>query len=258
MSPTSRRAAAQAHAKGKRGHRSRTEAQQAFAFRTWGGRRAGAGRKPSGSRAGVPHVARPAHCARHPVHLTLRAVRRLPSLRRQLVFLELRRGFVFCSKPEFRVIHFSVQADHLHLIVEAHDRAALSRGARGLSIRLARAVNRVLGRHGRVWGDRYHARPLRTPHEVRLGLVYVLANWRKHIRGARGLDPCASGVFFDGWQSGAARQISSAPPPEGAWPVVRSQTWLGSKGWRRYGLLDLREHPKDDSNVNRRVLRGAR
>jgi REP element-mobilizing transposase RayT len=222
-------------------------------FRGWGGARAGAGRKPSGARPSVPHVARPEHKARHPVHLTLRAVRRLPSLRKQNLFLEIRRALPLCSSELFRVVHFSVQADHVHLLVEAEDKKALSRGARGLAIRLARKVNGVLRRSGHVWGDRYHARPLSTPREVRHALVYVLANWRKHVPRAQGLDPCASAGWFDGWRGKATlREVttSSIGPP----PVVASRTWLGSVGWRRYGLIDWRERPVLPSPHTRATL----
>ena len=85
----------------------------------------------------------------------------------------------------FGSLHFSVQSNHVHLMVEARDKAHLSKGMRGLAIRVALAVNRALRRRGRVWSDRYHARALRTPREVRNGLVYVLANWKKHLRVPR-------------------------------------------------------------------------
>ena len=219
-------------------------AQRELPLRTWGGRRAGAGRKPAGPRANVPHVPRPEHVACHPIHLTLRAARRLPNLRRQLIFLEVRRALASCSNEHFRVVHFSVQADHVHLLVEADDKVALSRGASGLAIRLARTINGVLGRRGRVWGDRYHARCLSTPREVRHALVYVLMNWRKHVRGARGLDPCASGLWFDGWRAGVRAGTVPIWRREDATPVAGSQTWLGRVGWRRHGLLDSGEHPK--------------
>jgi REP-associated tyrosine transposase len=137
-----------------------------------------------------------------------------------------------------------VQADHVHLVVEADDRVALSHGASGLAIRLARTVNRLLRRRGRVWGDRYHARALATPREVRHALVYVLMNWRKHVHRARGLDPCASAFWFDGWQTRAppANQFNWNPTDEP--PVVPARTWLGTTGWRRHGLVDVRECPK--------------
>src|SRR5260221_14680673 len=92
----------------------------------------------------------------------------------------------------FRVVHFSVQVDRLHLLVEARDKVSLSRGVGGASIRLARAVNRLLRRHGRGWSDRYHARPLPTPREVRNALVYVVMNLTKHDRASRGLHPHSS------------------------------------------------------------------
>jgi REP element-mobilizing transposase RayT len=221
----------------------RPAVQRELPFRTWGGRRAGAGRKPSGTRPGVPHVARPDHRARHPAHVTLRAAPRLPSLRREVLFLALRRAFEFCRSGRFRVVHFSVQADHVHLLVEAADKEALSRGASGLSIRMARAVNRVLERRGRVWGDRYHARPLRTPREVRHGLVYVLMNWRKHVRESRGLDRCSSALWFDGWRTGALAPAASMRRATDPMPVAAARTWLGAEGWRRYGLIDVRERP---------------
>src|SRR5262249_22714935 len=75
--------------------------------------------------------------------------------------------------------HFSVQSDHIHLLVEADEPAALVRGMQGLAIRVAKSVNRALKRCGAVWADRFHARTLRTPREVRNALVYVLNNVKK-------------------------------------------------------------------------------
>lgn len=218
----------------------KTARQMVLGFRTWGGRREGAGRKPTGQRAGVPHVARPRHQAGHPVHATLRAVSRLPSLRKQQLQIELRRAFTRASRERFRVVHFSVQTNHVHLIVESTDGRSLSRGLAGLSIRLARAVNRVLERRGRVWGDRYHARAMRTPREVRGALVYVLTNWRKHQAGARGLDPCSSARWFDGWKAGPRVLATEGKDA----PVARPRTWLAMFGWRRYGLVDVTERPR--------------
>jgi putative transposase len=220
--------------------------QLTLSLPTWGGRRKGAGRKGAGRRPGVPHVARPEHAHRHPLHVTLRAGRGLASLRKQALFKELRRSIKQASRLWFRIVHFSVQSNHVHLVVEATDRESLSRGAAGLSIRLARAANRAIGRRGSVWRDRYHARPLRTPREVRSCLVYVLANWRQHAHGARGLDPCASGAWFDGWRTPLPSDARSRELDD-ATPVVSARTWLGSSGWRRHGLIDMREHPKPSS-----------
>ena len=208
---------------------------------TWGGRRAGAGCKPiPGRRRPTPHRARPEHKARHPVHLTLRARAGIRSLRQGRLFPVVRAAIAAAAnQPRFRVIHFSVQSDHVHLIVEAADARSLSSGSRGISVRIARAVNRALGRCGPVWGDRYHTRALPTPREVRHGLVYVLMNFRKHLRRPpEGVDPCSSGPWFDGFRSA----IRAGFPDQA--PVASSRTWLGTVGWRRHGLIGVGEHPR--------------
>jgi len=229
---------------GPRRHR-RQPIQLELPLCTWGGKRAGSGRKRTSGRAGVPHRARPNHSEHHPVHVTLRAERRLPSLRRQLVFAELRRDFVRASHASFRVVHFSVQSNHVHLILEAHDKLSLSRGMAGLSIRLARSVNRVLTRRGRVWSDRYHARTLRTPRETRQALVYVLMNFKKHAGpSARGVDAMSSAVWFDGWKDPLRMGDPSAGIGRGVVPVWRPRTWLAREGWRRGGLIHQDERPR--------------
>ena len=145
------------------------------------------------------------------MHVTLRAHRKVPSLREERLVLALRHGLAKGSRGGFRILHFSIQTDHVHLMAEAADGRALSRGIQGLGIRLAKAVNRVLGRRGSVWSDRFHARALRTPREVRNGLVYVLQNWRKHIRAVAGFDPCSSAAWFTGWSTAIPMMPGGAP-----------------------------------------------
>jgi putative transposase len=174
--------------------------------------------------------------------VTLRARADIPSLRDDAVFLEVRSALKMASKPEFRVVQYSVQSDHVHLVVEGADKTALALGLRGLVIRVARAINRVLDREGSVWGDRYHARALTTPREVRQGLVYVLMNFRKHVRHQPwGLDPCSSAPWFDGFRDVA--RIRPPPPAPGDPAVASSRTWLGNVGWRRHGLIGVYERP---------------
>jgi REP element-mobilizing transposase RayT len=179
------------------------------------------------------------HRKDHPVHVTLRAIRGLPSLRSQIVFREMRRALGKTARAWFRVVHFSVQGDHVHLLVEADDKTSLTRGLMGLEIRWARAINRVLGRTGRVLGDRYHARALRTPREVRHGLVYVIMNRKKHASNAPDLDPCSSAWSFGGW-----KVPPSMGPPEQEPVVEPAATWLLRVGWKRHGLITLSEGPK--------------
>ena len=210
--------------------------QTALQFRTRGGRRHGTGRKPISERAGVPHHRRPIHESRHPARVTVRVVRGLPSLRCRKMFPVVRRGLTAPSNGAFRIVHFSVQSNHIHLLVEADGTRTLGRGMQGLGIRLAKTINRRLGRARRVWMDRYHCRALGTPREVRNALIYVLLNGRKHGLSGPGLDPCSSGSAFAGWRAEAGP--SSELPP-----VARPRTWLLSVGWRRAGAIGFRDAP---------------
>jgi putative transposase len=149
-------------------------------FRSWGGKRKGAGRKKKPG-AGVSHLARPKLAARFPVHVTVKVKPEVFGLRSRRSFRVIQRAFYAGNNRfGFRLNHFSVQGDHLHLIVEAADSAALAKGMQGLQVRIARGLNRMMGRTGRVFADRYHARILRTPTEVKRALYYVLANYQKH------------------------------------------------------------------------------
>ncbi len=218
----------------------------------WGGARPGAGRKP-GSRRATPHRARPEHRSYQPVHVTLRAA--LGPLRSQHLFPTVRLALVRSGRatPEsFRIVQFSVQNDHLHLIVEARSKRALSSGMRSLAIRTARYVNDLLQRRGRFWADRWHGRALTSPREVRAGLVYVLANFRKHARRPPplGIDPCSSAAWFGGFAGyhpgrDPVPYASGLPPPsQGVGvPVSPARTWLVTTGWRRLAPLGLAEAP---------------
>lgn len=215
----------------------------------WGGAREGAGRKPSLGRRNTPHRARPLHLATNPVHVTLRAAIR--PLRSEHVFPTVCIAIKSATQrnPErFRVVHFSVQWDHVHLIVEASDARALSAGVRSVAIRIARYVNALLARRGRFWADRWHGRALASPREVRSALVYVLANFRKHARERLppGVDAFSSASVFDGWR--VAGELPRAGPPfHGAmarWVFVSgAETWLAGAGWKRVGLVGVDEAP---------------
>lgn len=214
--------------------RRRTIRQNELDFRSWGGARRGAGRKPSSRRSRVPHVARPRHDPRTPLHVTLRLREGLPSLRRSLTRSHVLRAIGDGRERfGFRLNQFSLQSNHVHLIVEADDRGALSRGMKGLAVRVARALNRLWKQRGSVFSDRFHARALRTPREVRAALVYILQNARHHGLRLLGVDPYSSGPWFDGWRQGLVLGTDG--------PAARARTWLLREGWRRHGLIGIQE-----------------
>lgn len=223
----------------------RQNRQLVLDFRSHGGRRAGAGRRPASARPPVHHVRRPILSAHHPLHVTLRVRCGVPSLRARSFVSEFKTSLrAACDRGGFRVCHYSIQRDHVHMIVEAAGKEALARGMKAVAARFARAVNRVFQRSGPALFGRYHLRALRTPREVRNALAYVLLNVRKHWRQRYGapppvrLDAASSGAWFDGWKR---------PPPALTMPslrdVARPRTWMMIKGWHQHGLIDPAETP---------------
>jgi len=216
-----------------------------------GGWRPGAGRKP-GLKPPVAHESRKHFPSAHPCLVTLKVRQGVASLRNVAVVREIEKTFrQGAERGEFRLVHYSVQNDHLHALVEADGRQALGRGMKSLAARFALAVNRALRRRGPLLRERYHLRVLASPTQVRNALRYVLLNARRHwakrhgsrdLPGPLRLDPASSARWFSGWRRGTAgleKGGQTADPPA----VRAPRTWLLAVGWRRLGLLDPAEVP---------------
>jgi putative transposase len=190
--------------------------QLAIRLPIWGGKRRGAGRNPKAATSGVSRLRREQFAARYPVHVTLRTVFEAGYLRGPRLYQAIEAAIRECQERfGMRVAHFSVQGNHLHLLVEAEGAESLSRGMQGLTVRIARAVNRVAGRRATVFADRYHAHVLRTPTEAAYALRYVLQNFRHHLRpdvAPKGIDPCSSAIWIG--------QVSAELP------IRPARTWL--------------------------------
>ena len=167
----------------------------------------------------MQHRTRERLTGRHPVHVTMRVRREVWNLRSRRAYRVIERALSRgAERFGMRLTHHSVQGNHLHLIVEAKDARALSRGMQGLSIRVAQGLNRLMKRKGKVLEDRFHAHVLRTPREVRNAIRYVLDNARVHAMrlgkpAAEMIDWFASGPGLPGWLG--------VPP----------HTWLLRVGW---------------------------
>ena len=221
-----------------------------------GGKRRGAGRPPKGERAGSPHKRRLAFKASHPIHVVLRVVDAMGSLRRRKMYQALRGAMqTTVRREDVRIIHISIQRNHVHLLVEADHKTALSRGMQGFQISAAKLMNaRIVvegvRRRGQVFSDRYHAEVIKTPRQARHTLAYVLNNWRKHRedRGARertwNVDPFSSGALFGGWKELEGQDVMwKLPDTYEPLVVWTPKTWLLREGWRRYGLIRCGEVP---------------
>ena len=139
-----------------------------------------------------------------------------------------------CNRFGFRLVHYVVIGNHMHFVVEASDRTSLTRGMQGLLVRIARGLNHLWKRMGKVFADRFHDHILRTPTEVRNALGYVLRNARKHGLRLRALiDPYSSSRWFDGWRDRVAGREPLGPTS----PIAAAKTWLLRIGWRKRGLI---------------------
>jgi REP element-mobilizing transposase RayT len=221
-----------------------------------GGKRAGAGRKPKGARAGESHGARPKFKPYHGLHVVMRVVPEVRSLRRRKMYQAIREATIAAARSErLRIVHVSLQRSHVHLIVEAENAEMLARGKQGFAISAARHVNRVLGegegegesqgerrRRGKVFAGRYHVEVIKSPTQARHTLAYVMNNWRKHGEDREGLpstwlvDPFSSAVAFPDWlelqgQPWMWKMRETYDPLV----VFRPRTWLLAEGWKRAG-----------------------
>ena len=216
-------------------------------FRTWGGKRKGAGRPQVNERKSEPHRTRTPVNWNKPVHVALRVVKQVGRLRRLDRYAVVRKCLVLLlARTDFRVIHASIQSNHIHLIIEAADATALARGLQSFQISAARKLNAELGRKGTVFPDRYHASVITSPRAARNALAYVLNNWRRHkedvMREVDGwlVDEFSSGVRFDGWKE---RFNLILPEDYEPLPVLRPESWLLRTGWKKHGAISIHERP---------------
>ena len=219
--------------------------QQDFVFRTWGGTRTGAGRKQVNATRSQPHRVRVEVRDNQAVHVTLRVAPYVRRLRRLDAYRAIRRAMrVVLARNDFRIVHVSIQGNHVHLVLEAGSKLALARGMQAFQISAARRLNRVTldddgrPRRGPVFADRYHAEIVTTPTHARHTLSYVLNNWRKHKEdrapSAREwlVDKYSSAISFAGW---AEAYNWIVPADHEPLPVARPESWLLREGWKLGG-----------------------
>jgi REP element-mobilizing transposase RayT len=241
-------------ARGSQRGRKRHVQQQLFRR---GGKRKGAGRKPKGARAGSPHQVRPEIRPSQALHIVLRVVPAVNSLRRRDIYKAMRDATIVAAVRErIRIVQISLQRTHVHLLVEAENKQALARGMQGFQISAARNINSALGdgryrrRRGPVFADRYHLEVITSPTRAHHAISYVVNNWRKHGEDRQGLastwlvDPFSSGISFPDWQELDDKDFM--------WPiratydplmVRRPQGWLLREGWKLCGPISARDVP---------------
>jgi putative transposase len=220
-----------------------------------GGKRKGAGRPKTGERASERHKIRESFRANQPVHVVVRPIAEVGTLRGFDTYRAVRSAMITTyARARIRITHMSIQGTHIHLLVEAGGRLELARGMQGFEIACAKNINAVLSkrlgyrRSGTVFPDRYHAVVIRTPRQARSALAYVLNNWRRHGENKSSVarvwcvDPFSSAPSFDGFKDIDARAVAW-PETYLRLPVWEPKTWLLSSGWKKHGLIRTTETP---------------
>jgi REP element-mobilizing transposase RayT len=212
---------------------------------TRGGKRPGAGRPKLAFSPGGPHRVRPSLSPTHPVHVVLRTTSRTRALRTGRLYRAIRRVLTrYLGRDDFHIVHISIQRTHLHLLVEARDRRALTHGMQSFAINAARAIHRCHATKGKVFAGRYHATPITSPRQARNTLAYVLNNWRRHREdraNAGPIDLYSSAIAFAGWSPRIRRR--DVPPSYTPLPVSPPTTKLLRFDWQLFGLLTTLEVP---------------
>ncbi|HTJ45395.1 MAG TPA: transposase, partial [Kofleriaceae bacterium] len=188
------------------------------------------------------HRTRPDHDPKHPVHVVLRVTRDVSSLRTRHAYRAIRRAVDRCrARSDFRIAHMSIQSNHVHLLVEADSKEALTRGMQGFAVSAAKRLNRELHRaRGDVFAYRYHATAITSPTQARNAVSYIVNNWRHHGCDrycSWRTDPYSSAHAVAGWH------VEARPD---RLPVVRPTTWLLRDGYERAGPVEPDEVPGPD------------
>jgi REP element-mobilizing transposase RayT len=205
------------------------------------------GRKPSKD-SGVSHGSRPRLAASTPIHITLKWCAGLPTLRDAGPDAIIRASFRHTNEDNengLRIVMYSIQGNHLHMICEADGAKSLGRAMQGLKVRIARRLNRLWERTGTVFADRYHRQDLTSPTQVHGCIRYVLQNRFRHRLTASCSNPnhpdrYSSGRWFTGWSE---PHLQVTPDDLLDAPVQEPGTWLLSKGWKDKGLLSITDRP---------------
>lgn len=153
-----------------------------------GGRRQNSGRKRIHSK-GVSHRTRELVTPKTPLHINFKYK---AYMRNKYCLKLLKRAILNARKLGLRVNHFSLQYDHVHLIVEADSNAILESGMRSITVTIAKGM-----KMGKVQLERYHLHVLRTLRETRNAVLYVLFNRQKHEKGNSKIDGYTSLIYLE-------------------------------------------------------------
>lgn len=211
----------------------------------WGGKRKGAGRPNLSGQ--VNHMKRPRVTNQTPLHANIKLIQGLPNLRTKALLKEFKESVTGAKKFGLYAIHFSIQRDHIHMIVEAENNKALVQGMHSLVGRLGKIIraycaSRGQAKRGSVFRGRYFVRTLKTPTETRNALEYVLLNASKHQNLIEHMDSYSSASHFLHWKEllgGRFKSLIRADSEFWKDRTIKDEclsapaSWLAKSGWMK-------------------------
>lgn len=204
--------------------------------RGWGGKRPRAGRP--GKSGQVSHGKRPSLNGSTPVHVTWRLRADSLNLRCGEVSEVFKASALGAKKCGLRILHYSIQGNHLNIMAEASGNSDLYRGLRSFVVRFSKGVKRIVSVRGPLFAGRYHLHVLKTPTEVKRALAYILQNFSKHAKLIWHLDEFSSAPFFGQWSALLGLNLGPLLKDKENFPdlpmhLSRPRSWLAREGWLR-------------------------
>lgn len=148
----------------------------------------GAGRKAIHDK-GIRHIERELITKETVLHLTLKIKKEKSSLKNKFILKTLQNSIKKARLLGLKVLQYTLEYDHVHLLVEASNNISLGKGMQSLGISFSKGINKIKGQKGSVFKTRYHFRKLKTPQEIKNALSYILGNGIKHKEAFSILSP---------------------------------------------------------------------
>ncbi|MDD4973652.1 MAG: transposase [Bacteriovorax sp.] len=126
------------------------------------------------------HTSRPHLSKACSLHLTVKIKKIKAELKNKSVLSILKRAILNARKQGLKVIHYSLEYDHVHLLIEADNNHILSKGMQSFGVTISKAINRMRKLKGGVYKHRYHFRKISSPRQLKNVLNYIFNNGIKH------------------------------------------------------------------------------
>ena len=148
----------------------------------------GAGR-PAKVDRGIRHISREKINRPSALHLTIKVRENKADIKNKRILKALHYAIRRARLQGLRVVHYTLEYNHVHLLVEANDNKSVQKGMQALGISFSKAINKIKQVKGSVYKHRHHFRKLNSRREYKNVIQYIFRNGIKHKRSLCLIDP---------------------------------------------------------------------